>query len=591
MRILFVVHKPSFVRYFESVVEELADRGHQVHLAVKAVERRQVTRRNKPGPEQLRRIDERSDAMIAHLCARHPGITRGPTPVRADRWSRLTVALRRSIDYLRYLSPTYAGAPKLRARAARHTPDLTVRLTGSGPLATRLGTRLLDRALRFLDSAVPGSGEIDRFVHDQAPDLLLITPLMFEPWQSEYVGAAQRQGVRSALCVASWDNLTNKGLIQTTPDRIYVWNEHQRREAVELHGVDRDRVVATGAPLFDQWFAREPSTGPDDFRRRLGFPADRPLVLYACSYDFIAPREPAFVARWLEGLRAHPDERLRDASVLIRPHPRSAVRWEESPLSAEPGVTVWPPAGALPTDEESKASYFDSLFHSAAVVGINTSAFVESAIVGRSVFTVLDPEFADTQEGTLHFHHLLRANGGPLTVAHSLSEHLDQLAGELGRQGPDEQARRFVHHFVRPAGVERPALSVMVDALEHQAHAPAPAPVARQFRQALGRFALLPAAELAERGVLDPAAKRRRLRLGKRVRRRLKPARRRLAATKRASRRTARRAAGSLSAALRARSGPGAEAAVARPPEPDGRRPAPVTSAAADSRPTASSPD
>jgi hypothetical protein len=350
-------------------------------------------------------------------------------------------------------------------------------------------------------------------------------------------------------------------------------------------------VVATGAPLFDQWFAREPSTGPEDFRRRLNFPADRPLVLYACSYDFIAPREPAFVARWLDALRAHPDERLRGASVLIRPHPRSAVRWEESPLSADPGVTVWPPAGALPTDEDSKASYFDSLFHSAAVVGINTSAFVESAIVGRSVFTVLDSEFADTQEGTLHFHHLLRANGGPLTVAHSLAEHLDQLAGELARQVPDEQARRFVHHFVRPAGVERPALSVMVEALERQMHAPAPAAVARPLRQTLGRFALRPAAELAERGLLAPAAKRRRLRLGKRLRRRLKPARRRLRTTRRTGRRVARRAAGSLPASLRSRSGPDAQTSVAEPRESDGIQPASVAQDPTPARPAGSPPN
>ena len=130
MRILFVLHKPSFTRYFESMLDELGARGHRVHIAVKPVKRRETTRRRKPGPELLRRIDERSYDLIDRLCASHETITHGEAPVRADRWNALSVALRRSIDYLRYLSPAYANAPKLRARAARHTPELFVRLTG-----------------------------------------------------------------------------------------------------------------------------------------------------------------------------------------------------------------------------------------------------------------------------------------------------------------------------------------------------------------------------------------------------------------------------------------------------------------------------
>src|SRR5215212_2194721 len=98
MRILFVFHKPSFVRYFESLLDELGARGHRVHIAIKPVVRRETTRRRKPGPELLRRIDERSYALVDRLCERHEGITQGPAPVRRDAWSALTVALRRCID-------------------------------------------------------------------------------------------------------------------------------------------------------------------------------------------------------------------------------------------------------------------------------------------------------------------------------------------------------------------------------------------------------------------------------------------------------------------------------------------------------------
>ena len=40
------------------------------------------------------------------------------------------------------------------------------------------------------------------------------------------------------------------------------------------------------------------------------------------------------------------------------------------------------------------------------MVGINTTAQIEGAIVGRPVHTVLADDFRFTQEGTLHFHYL-----------------------------------------------------------------------------------------------------------------------------------------------------------------------------------------
>jgi hypothetical protein len=93
--------------------------------------------------------------------------------------------------------------------------------------------------------------------------------------------------------------------------------------------------------------------------------------------------------------------------VLVRPHPQNFKQWKVAHLDDLKGVVVWPREGANPLNHTSRSDYYHSIHHSAAVVGVNTSALIESAIVGRAVYTILAPEFRDTQEGTLHFHHLL----------------------------------------------------------------------------------------------------------------------------------------------------------------------------------------
>ncbi len=159
----------------------------------------------------------------------------------------------------------------------------------------------------------------------------------------------------------------------------------------------------------------------------------------------------------------------------MRPHPNEPGQWRSVELGRLGNAAVWPPEGELPVTDRLRTDFFDSLAHSAAVVGINTTAMIEAAIVGKSVLTVLAPEFA--QESTLHFDYLLVENGGFLHVASSLEEHVGQLRRAVDEQASDvEQRLRFVESFVRPHGLERPALPILADAVEELAAQQADAP-------------------------------------------------------------------------------------------------------------------
>jgi hypothetical protein len=493
VRVLFVLS--GSVRRFGDVLDELGSRGHDVHVAVHIEPR---------GFEEL----------MGRLSERHPGTTRGVAPKRTDRWAPLAEALGLGIDYLRYLSPEYADAPKLRARAKQWAPSKVVRVAGSPLVRSYAGTRALAQVMRRIERAIPDSPQILEFLRAQSPDLMLLSPLIkstSQALQSDYVRAARSLGIRSALLVRSWDNLTNKGLIREVPDRVYVWNHDLKREAVELHGVPEDRVVATGAYPWDHWFTRKPSTSGEEFRERLGLLPERPILLYVCSSGFIAPNEPSFVERWLRALRESPDQRLRTANALIRPHPSTCDRWWDSPLREMPEVAIWPlrgPRQGINVDEGFRSGYFDSIYHSSAVVGVNTSALIHSAIVGRPVFTVLDPEHTDGQQRMPHFHYLPRDNGGPVGVARDFPQHFAHLARALSANGqPDLTGREFVRRFVRPHGVGRPALTTLVKALEDQMSVPAPLPGRDGGRRAPAAMALSPLAVLAERSLGSPGVR------------------------------------------------------------------------------------
>jgi len=450
MKVLFFMRSAVYVRNFESTLRLLAARGHHVHVVADP------------------HVSSEPSALVEQLCRDHPQITAGRPPKRPlNGWSLLGGELRRALDYLRYLEPEYRHAPKLRRRARKTAPPRLLRALEWPLVDSSGGRRVLRLFARWCDRALPRDPAVDAFVRAHSPDLVLVTPLV-EPGspQSEYIRSAHALGIPAGLCVYSWDNLTNKGLIHDPVDLVTVWNEQMKREAIAYHHVPADRIVVTGAAPYDHWFGWTPRSPRDAFCARVGLDPRRPYLLYVCSSRFVAPNEVPFVRRWIHDIRTR-SELLRGVGVLVRPHPQNAESWRDADVRDFENVAIWPRAGANPLDEPSRADYFDSIYHSVAVVGVNTSAQIESAIVGRGVHAWLAPDFHETQDGTLHFRHLRDVNGGLLHLATDVAQHVAQLESAVRNpEGAAERCRRFVEAFVRPHGVGEPATPRLVAALE-----------------------------------------------------------------------------------------------------------------------------
>ncbi len=292
---------------------------------------------------------------------------------------------------------------------------------------------------------------------------MLITPLVdYGSYQTDYVKSAHRLGVPVVFPPFSWDNLTNRGLVRVEPDRMLVWNDIQKQEAVDLHGVSPERVTITGAPRFDDFFAMRPSTTREQFCTREGLDPGARLLLYVCSSEFVAPREVEFVEEWIRAVRSSSDPLVRGAGVLVRPHPAHLKQWKHVDLSGYGGAALWSEKETMNADQ----GLYDSLHHCNAVVGLNTSAMIEAGILGKPVFTIVSEQFSGGQAQTLHFHYLRAANGGLLHEARDLNEHMRQLAAALPDDTPRQQALKFVERFTRPRGLQLPVTPIMVEEIE-----------------------------------------------------------------------------------------------------------------------------
>ena len=450
MRILFILKGLGLVRHFDEVVEHLVSAGHEVVLA-----QAKPTNKVEGLPERLARLDRCQ--VIRAAAGRDDGL-------------KATLGVLRLIrDYLRYHEPPLWKATANRHRALTRllgsisddtltlpadTPDLLLRLTD--PAVTRLR-----HTFSQLESLVPADEHYMRFLKDQRPDLLLVTPLVnFGGRQAEYVKAARALKIPSAGLVFSWDNLSNKGLMHAIPDRVFGWNELQRREAVELHGAHKDAVVPIGAPRFDAFYRMSPSSDRETLCRNHGLDPSRRLAVYLASSPHVAPNEPTFTARWLDAVRSSGDPMVRELQVLVRPHPRERGVWSQ--LDTPPGSGI---ALARARSVQADQSLYDVLKHADVAIGLNTSAELEAGILGTPVYTIDGGADAPGQAGSTHYRYLLADHGGFVEHAATLEEHVGQLSRGLGPDQAAPHPSAFVEQFVRPRGADRPVSPQLADAL------------------------------------------------------------------------------------------------------------------------------
>jgi hypothetical protein len=470
-RVLFVLWHPGQLRYFEQVFALMAERGDTLHVLLER-------------PRE--RIPNQLDA-VRELAANYPNVTIGAaakTP--RDGWNTIGRYARAGLDHLHYFHRRFDDAPNYRARAADAAPSAVRTLARLAPL--RRGLR---RALCAIERAVPIGPAPGKAIEEFGPDVVVVTPYVwFAGPQGDWTRAAHARGVPVVAAIFSWDNLTSKGSTRATPDVMTVWNEAQLNEAAELHRIPADRIVITGAQVWDLWFEWRPSRNRVAFLEEIGLDPERPLILYLESSGYVGG-EGSFAREWLATLADHDDPRLREAAVLVRPHPQAnSDDWESLGLVTPGRVAVWPPDGEPVQTLAARQNFFDSLHHADAVVGVNTSAFIEAAIVRRPALTPALPRFRKGQQGTLHFAHLLEVNGGPVRTAATLAEHADQLAAVL-REPAElvERADAFVRRFVRPHGRHEAATPRFVDAIEQAArltpHVPARRPGSRLLHRAL----------------------------------------------------------------------------------------------------------
>ncbi len=450
--LVLLLRHALYLRNYESTVRQLADDGWKVTLATL---------------DGSRAVDE---SLVSTLASEYSNVEQIRLPrARGVLQEGLEVAYT-ALDWLRYFDARYHDASALGERAERRV---------SVPVRAWLRTYGVERStrrrmeavaqLQHLTATTSVSRPVRRALADLDASVLAVTPLIdIGGGQHAYVTAAKSLEVPSALLVASWDNLTNKGLIHTVPDRVIVWNRLQAEEAFRLHSVPRERIETTGAQLFD-WL-RAPAEIPsrDEFLTSLGLDPSKRTILYAGSSSAIGSKEGGVLGDVvLPALRSHWDPEIATSNLIVRHHPTNPLTTSKiGSAFAKYGVVEDPLAGEPVIDDRTRTHYRTLLTHADAVIGVNTSALLEAAIVGTPAIPLAARKLSATQQAAPHFQMLVEAGlfQAPRSIYGALDRLSEAIANPLQTQ---TKLSEFVSSFIDPPSEYTSATVAVSQALAH----------------------------------------------------------------------------------------------------------------------------
>ncbi len=453
MKFLFVARNPSLFIQYEHVIKGLIRGGHTVEFHLVSMKWRNA----KMDTKILEDYNKETEGSFSYREAYIPSGIR----------SGILQHKREIVNYAAYFredNPISISPYMMdRQRLALFPPMHILLLNRIFQKYVLKKNRI--QKLSFVERCIAPDLGISQLLGEIGPDIVIASPFIFSrsSVEMEYIKCAKKLSIPSSVPIFSWDNLTSKGLFQIIPDSVLVWNEKQIVELEEIHDVDPEKVLATGAPSLDGWFEQRPQYIFQEFCTKYEL-NQKPYVLYLCSSHTIARDEHIFV----EKLVTYLNEKLGEncPTVVVRPHPLNIAIWDG--WSKEGSVVVPKSSRNIFYSKDAKNLMFESIYHSSCVVGLNTTAMIETAIIGKPCFSIIVDKYSNTQEKSGHFHHLSEA--GFMHSTRTMEELAMRISAAVDGEDDCKDAReKFIVSFIRPTGSNVNSSMVMQNCLEQLA--------------------------------------------------------------------------------------------------------------------------
>ena len=174
------------------------------------------------------------------------------------------------------------------------------------------------------------------FFEQENFEKVFVSSVIHEVADLELLKVAQKLKIPIDYFVASWDNLSSKGLFIVKPNKLMVWGDYDKKRAIKEHDFKEEEIVITGAPHFDSYFLATKKS-QEEFLKERSIPSDAKILLFAGTTFSLSNNEPEILKALAQYLQQQYQEKV---IIWYRPHPRTKRTDIVDQLSQLPNIFI-----------------------------------------------------------------------------------------------------------------------------------------------------------------------------------------------------------------------------------------------------------
>jgi len=309
------------------------------------------------------------------------------------------------------------------------------------------------------------------------PSLVLFTRVFGT--NQHVVKEAKRRAIPTVCLMESWDNLTLKGPLSVVPDRLVVWNEVNKNEALNLHQFREEDVLIAGIPQFDLYQDKSLFASKGNFLNGFTIGPEVKLITYAATSEWNAKDEIETIEYLynaiLNGSIKYP------CHLIVRMYPTVSPdlsRRYYSHFEQRPKLTLQSPGRPSKLHDGWDPDWFDmvlfarTLYHSDVVVNAGTTVTLDAAYLDTPIVCVAFDGHGKNRDYMQscrrlydypHFRSVVHSGG--VRMAYTPQEMIQWVNAYLGNPALDSEGRMRLKkeqaHFVDGKSAKRMAKIVI----------------------------------------------------------------------------------------------------------------------------------
>lgn len=167
--------------------------------------------------------------------------------------------------------------------------------------------------IQWIDFKLNPESEYDKLFRKYKPNLIFATSIGGD---TNILKSAKRFRVKTIGMPKSWDNLS-KFLFPVKVDKMLVWGNFMKTQAIKYQGYKEHEVIITGGPQFDYYLYKNKLLSREEFCKKHNLNSEKKIILYSSAGGNECCDEP----QYLDLIRKYIEKNiLKNVQVFIRPH-------------------------------------------------------------------------------------------------------------------------------------------------------------------------------------------------------------------------------------------------------------------------------